>query len=102
MKSSWFALMALVLVAGSARAADEAIVGTFKLGGREGPRALSGDVTIGFDSGVLHFNGALGTRGKVTLAGTREGDAWKFRPAAATGSAAPCWLRTSPGWPRRA
>lgn len=73
----------LLLTAASASSAwadDEPLVGKYRLGGREGVRALAGTILVRRDGAGLTFNGPLGSRGDVTFAGTAEGGTYRFEP----------------------
>ncbi|MCW8139703.1 MAG: hypothetical protein KIT58_12465, partial [Planctomycetota bacterium] len=53
-----------LVLPGLARA-DEAFVGTYRLGGREGSRTLQGTVVIRATDAGLTLSGPLGSRGQV-------------------------------------
>lgn len=79
-------LALFALAAPHARAEDEPFHGTFKLFGKEGWRAISGQVVIRGGADAPVFVGPLGSKGPVTLIGRRDGAGWSFTPAPAGGS----------------
>ncbi|MCO5169188.1 MAG: hypothetical protein M9894_22825 [Planctomycetes bacterium] len=74
-----------LVLPGLARA-DDGFVGTYRLSGREGVRALQGTVVIRATGSGLALSGSLGSRGQVELTGACAGDEASFAPEA---SAAP-------------
>lgn len=80
MRSPVVLFITLLLAAAPAHANDEPLVGKYRLGGREGARALTGTIVVRRDGAGLTFSGPLGSRGDVTFAGTAEGGTYRFEP----------------------
>lgn len=84
-RATWWSVLVVALGAAPALAADDPLVGTFRLSGRQGARSLSGPVVIREREGQLVLSGTLGTLGAVELPGSREGSSWRFATPVATG-----------------
>jgi hypothetical protein len=73
-------IAAIALLAAPARADDTGFVGTYRLGGREGTRALQGTLVIRPQGEGYVLSGPLGSRGQVELEGAIIDDTLTFAP----------------------